>query len=208
MVGECPNCTMPCWQAWRLRHGVLITAMLLLSGLGAWQAAAQAEVTVSVAPDAVGKESAEIALRAAAALTAAREDPTITRLSLGGTAILGSDYQGVRASPEITASSATTFGDTVIALTVIDDPYYERSGADAFEIIEVKGSKTDGLQIQSSELKVNDKHDALVLRVTGESKQEANGPLTFTLTLDAVSTSDIELTYATADGTATAGGGL
>ncbi len=115
-------------------------------------------VTLSVNPGVVAEGSGTTDIYVTATLSAARTVPTIITLSFGGTATLGpgSDYEVAPASPEITVPLATTSGQVVISLTVVDDTFYENIGSDAFEIILVQGSNTDGLQVESAEFKLND----------------------------------------------------
>ena len=113
-------------------------------------------VTLSVNSGAVAEGDLVTDLFVTATLSAARTVPTIITLSFGGTATHGSDFEVAPASPEITVPLASTSKEVAIALTVVDDTFYENIGSDAFEIIVVQGSNTDGLQVLSAELKLND----------------------------------------------------
>ncbi len=129
-------------------------------------------------------------------------DIELTYATADATATAGADYEGVAAG-SVTIEAGTRA--TTLAVQMKEDP---RDEAD--ETFELTVAAMDAARIESGSVltavgTILDDDAAPVLTVTGESKEEANGPLVFTLSLDAVSGRDIELTYATADVTATAG---
>ncbi len=193
----CRELSVPCWQAWRLWQGVVITAVLL-SGLGAWQDDALVlTVTGESAQEANGPLTFTLTLDAPST-----SDIELTYATADVTATAGVDYEG-EAAGSFTIKAGTR--DTTIAVQMKHDGRDEPDETFKLTVAAVNAGDIGSGSVLSAVGKILDNDAAPVLRVTGQSKEEGNGPLTFTLTLDAVSGRDIELTYATADVTATAG---
>ena len=129
-------------------------------------------------------------------------DIELTYATADVTAAAGADYEGLAAG-SVTIEAGTRV--TTLAVQMKEDPRDEEDETFELTVAPMDAAKIGAGSDLTAVGTILDDDAAPVLTVTGERREEANGPLTFTLRLDAVSGRDIELTYATADVTATAG---
>jgi uncharacterized repeat protein (TIGR01451 family) len=126
-------------------------------------------------------------------------DASVSYSTSDGTAAAGSDYTSTSGSLTIPAGSATG----VISVTVLDDALPEST--ETFTLtLSSPVSATIGTGTAVGTI-IDDENPPNIISVTDVTAGEAAGLVTFTLSLDTVSGSDVLVDYASNDGTAAAG---
>jgi uncharacterized repeat protein (TIGR01451 family) len=127
------------------------------------------------------------------------QDASVSYSTSDGTAAAGSDYTATSGSLTIPAGSATG----VISVTVLDDALPESTETFTLTLSSpVSATIGSGTAVGTI---IDDENPPNIISVTDVTAGEAAGLVTFTLSLDTVSGSDVLVDYASNDGPAAAG---